>query len=339
MVIVNARGEMVLVNAQTEKMFGYARQEILGKPVEMLVPGARCGPSIGSIASNYFQEPGRSAHGHGHATARPAQGGPRVSCRNQPQSAEDRGGRAGVRAPFATSRVRQETEEKLRQAERLAAIGEMIAGLAHESRNALQQSQACLELLALKVEHWPDIADLVADVQKAQDHLHYLYEEVRGYAAPIKLHPERTDLGRLLDGNLGSALGACSPGPAGQPGPEDARASPWNAPSIRKPCGHVLRNILENSLQACPDPVEIRATFEDAELKGRPALRLTLADNGPGLTPEARKKIFQPFFTTKIQGTGLGLAITRRIVEAHGGVIAGGNDRQPGMEILITLPR
>ena len=94
--------------------------------------------------------------------------------------------------------VRQETEEKLRQAERLAAIGEMIAGLAHESRNALQQSQACLELLALKVDHWPDIADLVADVQKAQDHLHYLYEEVRGYAAPIKLHQERVDLGQLL---------------------------------------------------------------------------------------------------------------------------------------------
>ena len=101
----------------------------------------------------------------------------------------------------------------------------------------------------------------------------------------------------------------------------------------------MLRNLLENSLHACPDPVLIRATFDDAELKGRPALRLTLADNGPGLSPEARKKLFQPFFTTKIQGTGLGLAITRRIVEAHQGSIAvAGNDSKHGMEILITLP-
>ena len=214
----------------------------------------------------------------------------------------------------------------------------MIAGLAHESRNALQQSQACLELLALKVERWPDIAQLVMDVQKAQDHLHYLYEEVRGYAAPIKLHCQRVDLGRLLldswevlaqtrQGRIANLV-------------QEMRASSPQCSADPQAMGHVLRNVLENSLHACPDPVEIKATWEDTVLRGRPALRLTLCDNGPGLSPEARNRIFQPFFTTKIQGTGLGLAITRRIVEAHGGVIAiGGTDRQPGMEILITLPR
>ena len=70
----------------------------------------------------------------------------------------------------------------------------MVAGLAHESRNALQRSQSCLELLALELEDQPEVLDLVDRIQKAQDHLHHLYEEVRGYAAPIKLSRRSCDL-------------------------------------------------------------------------------------------------------------------------------------------------
>src|SRR5207244_7695212 len=89
---------------------------------------------------------------------------------------------------------RRGIEDRLMQSERLAAIGQMVAGLAHESRNALQRSKACLELLALELAGQPEVLDLVARVQKAQDHLHHLYEEVRGYAAPIKLQTQLYDL-------------------------------------------------------------------------------------------------------------------------------------------------
>ena len=68
----------------------------------------------------------------------------------------------------------------------------MVTGLAHESGNALARSQACLEMLALEVEDRPDVLDLVGRIQRAQDHLRQLYEEVRGYAAPLK--PEREEL-------------------------------------------------------------------------------------------------------------------------------------------------
>ena len=98
-------------------------------------------------------------------------------------------------------------------------------------------------------------------------------------------------------------------------------------------------NILENALAACRDPVRVTICCQDAELEGRPALRVSVRDNGPGLTSEQRQRIFEPFFTTKTKGTGLGMAIAKRILEAHGGQLAVGPSGPPGAEILITLPR
>jgi two-component system sensor kinase FixL len=68
-------------------------------------------------------------------------------------------------------------------------------------------------------------------------------------------------------------------------------------------------------------------------------LRVAVRDNGPGLGPEQRQRIFDPFYTTKTRGTGLGMAIAKRIVEAHGGRIAVGEGRAAGAEIIILLPR
>jgi signal transduction histidine kinase len=100
----------------------------------------------------------------------------------------------------------------------------------------------------------------------------------------------------------------------------------------------VFRNVLENALAACRDPVAIDIHCEAACLGSRPALRVLVRDNGPGLSPQERQRIFEPFFTTKPTGTGLGMAIVQRIVEAHGGTIAVGNPSPPGAEIILTLP-
>jgi signal transduction histidine kinase len=101
----------------------------------------------------------------------------------------------------------------------------------------------------------------------------------------------------------------------------------------------VFRNLLENSLAATPDPVQIDIGCEDATLAGMPGLRITVCDNGPGLDSEQRARIFEPFYTTKPTGTGLGMAIAQRIIEAHGGTIAVGGHHPVGTEIVIELPR
>ena len=87
-----------------------------------------------------------------------------------------------------------DAQQKALQAERLAAIGQMMAGLAHESGNALARSQTCLELLALEVQDRPEAIELIDRIQKAQDHLQQLYEEVRNYAAPFRLELESWDV-------------------------------------------------------------------------------------------------------------------------------------------------
>lgn len=228
-------------------------------------------------------------------------------------------------------------QERAVQAERLAAIGQMVTGLAHESRNALQRSQACLEMLAIEVEDRPGAQNLIQRLQRAQDHLTHLYEDVCGYAAPLRLQRGACHLPTIwrrawehLSHQPGHAhatfqetLGAINPVCQGDPFRLE----------------QVFRNILENSLAACPPPVHVSVDYHPDWIGETPAIRVTIRDNGPGLGPEERRRIFEPFYTTKTKGTGLGMAIVQRIIEAHGGRTAVGTTTEPGAEILIVLPR
>jgi signal transduction histidine kinase len=231
----------------------------------------------------------------------------------------------------------QEAQQRAVQSERLAAIGEMVAGLAHESRNALQRGQACLEMLALQVRDRPEALGLIARLQRAQDDLHHLYEDVRGYAAPLRLERHRCDLTAIWReawANLETQrAGRAASLREGLREPE----IPCSADPFR--LGQVFHNILENALAACRDPVRVEVVCSATTLDGRPAVRVAVRDNGPGLNAEQRRHVFDPFYTTKTKGTGLGMAIAKRIIDAHGGQIAVGNVAGPGAEILITLPR
>lgn len=225
-------------------------------------------------------------------------------------------------------------QQQLRAAH-LAAVGEAVAGLAHESRSALQRSQAGLEILKLRLEDFPKSLDLLTEIQKAQYYLHELYEEVRGYSAPLNLRIESTHLGALLRQTWSSLdvqfdLHAAQlievPAEVDLECPVDARAME-----------QVFRNVLENALSAA-EPAEVRVRWSDTRQDGIPSLHVSIVGNGPGLSDEQRHCIFDPFYTTKTRGTGLGMAISKRIVEAHGGQITVGPACDGGTEIEIVLP-
>jgi signal transduction histidine kinase len=231
----------------------------------------------------------------------------------------------------------KQAQERVLQSERLAAIGQMMTGLAHESGNALARSRACLEMLQWEVEDRPEALDLIARIQKAQDHLQQLYEEVRNYAAPLKLEREVWDLAgvwRQAWANLALLRQGRDATLLEEPAGVDLHCA---VDHFR--LEQVFRNIFENSLAACPDPVRVVVRCSPAEVDGHDGVRVAVQDNGPGLSPEQRQRIFDPFFTTKTKGTGLGMAIAKRIIETHGGRIAVGPATGGGAEIHITLPR
>jgi two-component system sensor kinase FixL len=230
----------------------------------------------------------------------------------------------------------KQAQEQSLQSERLAAIGQMMTGLTHESGNALARSQACLEMLSFEVEDRPKALNLITRVQAAQDHLKQLYDEVRNYAAPLKLQLEPWNLSHiwrqawenlhlLRQGKKATLL-------------EETDGLDLRCSVDQFRIGQVFRNVLENALAACQDPVEIKILCTRAEIDGSPVVRIAFRDNGPGLNAEQRQRIFDPFFTTKTKGTGLGMAIAKRIIETHGGQIAVGNGSDRGAEILIALP-
>jgi signal transduction histidine kinase len=256
--------------------------------------------------------------------------------------AHEPGGAGAARlAAVGPDAARHQRAERRLQSERLAAVRQMIAGLSHESRNALQRGQAYLEVLALELADRPQSLELLTGIQKAQDRLYRLYEEVRSYAAPIDLHKEPRDVAALLRAAW-------------------VRLEPWRAKDVRlkeetaggldvfclvdrDALGQAFQHVLENAIAACPEPGEVTAAYRSGSPAGRPegcpALEVLIRDNGPGLSPAQQARAFEPFFTTKTVGTGLGLAVAHRVVEAHGGRIRIGNAAGGGAEVCITLPR
>lgn len=233
---------------------------------------------------------------------------------------------------------RLEMEQALRQAERLAAVGQMMTVVSHESRNALQRSQACLDMLARRLKDQPESMKLIEEARRAQSDVQRVHEEVREYAAPFTLDTARYDLGEIWReawDNLEDIR---------RPGREASFVERIGVADLSCECDRfrlrqVFRNIFENSISVCEGNVKVEITCAAADMDGKDAVRISIRDNGPGIPEERKDHIFEPFYTTKTKGTGLGMTIVRRIVENHGGRISVGCANAPGLELVILLPR
>ncbi len=242
-----------------------------------------------------------------------------------------------VSAMRQSERDLKHAQQQMLQSERLAAIGQVVAGLAHESRNALQRIQACLALLDLRLQGQPENLELLGRIGKAQDDLQRLFDDVRNYAVEPRLQPRLCDL-RAVWREAWNDLADRPEAPSAELSEDidNVDLFCWADPFQLK---QVFRNLLENALASGASPVRIVVHCRPASLGTEEAICLRLRDNGPGIPAEARRKLFEPFFTTKMRGTGLGLAICRRIIEAHGGRIAVSGDFVGGAEMVLTLPR
>ena len=185
--------------------------------------------------------------------------------------------------------------------ERLAAIGQMIAGLAHESRNALQRIGACTEMLEFDLESNPSAMELLGRISKAQDDLRRLFDEVRGYASPITLEWQHCRLKSILD----EAWDACDPLRVGRNAHLEVKSADLSDDELwvdRFRIVQVFRNILENSLAACPDPVVIEVSCQETTLDEKAFLEIRVTDNGPGVNLKDKARLLSHFSRPKPKG-------------------------------------
>jgi signal transduction histidine kinase len=200
----------------------------------------------------------------------------------------------------------------------LAAIGQTMAGLAHESRNAFQRSQAALETLGLELVDKPDALQLVERIQRANDHLLHLYQEVLQFAKPVRLELctcHLTDVAGTTCQHIVQA-GHCQA--------DKLQIVDANSPTVTLDpyaVEQILRNLIENAIAVSPEAEKVVIAITPSWLGRVPAIRVEIRDRGPGIAEEYRHRIFEPFFSTRSRGTGLGLPIARRLAEAHGGTL------------------
>lgn len=333
-VTINCRGIISSVNPATLKMFGYQESELIGKNVSMLMPEPYSSEHDRYIG-NYLITGKASIIGIGRHVI-----GRKKNKREFPAHlAVSEFTVRGTR--YFTGIIRdlselERVQKQLLQSERLAAIGQMVTGLAHESRNALQRAQACLDMLSLDLQNNPDQLDLARRATTALQDLHRLYEEVRSYAAPIHLEFRQCDLTSIWRkewDNLSTVR-------------REKRIQLVETECSQKiSCevdvhrmGQVFRNVLENAIHACSESGTITIQCSETEWQGETAARIAVRDDGVGMSPEIAQQIFEPFFTTKQKGTGLGMAIVQRIMVAHGGSVSAGAVVPQGAEIVLIIP-
>ncbi len=228
-----------------------------------------------------------------------------------------------------------ETREQLVQAAKLAAVGELAAGVAHELNNPLTAAMASAELLSSKVEALgPGAGHLqpwITRMLEATERCRVICERLLSFAR--QTGGEREDVAlwevvestvELLDYPLRKHQAHVT---------VDLEA-PLVVNGVRGQLEQVLTNLVLNACQAGARDIEIRGRRSDGQI------RLTVADDGPGIAADAVDRVFQPFFTTKPpgSGTGLGLSVSAGIVREHGGRIEVESSLEEGATFTVILP-
>jgi len=243
-------------------------------------------------------------------------------------------------------RLREQLEQKNKELElkkRLAALGEMAAGIAHEIRNPLGGIQLYASTLLSEVSDRPAAADLVRKISSGVKGLNTLVSDMLAFTRDLQLTKNEESLQEIVLG----ALELAAPTLLEQDVTVRVHGSVEgkNVSLDRRLIGRVILNLILNAAEAIgeagvhPGKIEIRATQITVK-NAPPQTELLIEDNGPGIPQENLERIFDPFFTTKHTGTGLGLAIVHRIIEAHGGQITAENRSLPetGARFRMTLP-
>jgi signal transduction histidine kinase len=225
----------------------------------------------------------------------------------------------------------QEAENAARRSDRLAALGQLSAGLAHELRNPLGTIKASAELLQRNVSAENEVArEMSGFIASEVDRTNSLVTRFLQFARPLKLRLENGDLSQTLDRSIALVEREAKGAAIYKNYEPEIGPFPFDAELMER----VFYNLILNAVQASPPggavSVKTRA--------GENCVEISVIDRGVGIDPQQRDSIFNPFFTTKPEGVGLGLAIVAKIVDEHGGKITVESEPGKGSVFRVVLP-
>lgn len=232
----------------------------------------------------------------------------------------------------ASLRDKEIMETKLRQAQRLSALGNLAAGVAHDVRNPLNAIKLLSSHAMDQLPEDASAAKHLATIRQEVDRLDAIVSSFMSLAKERELSPEPRKIDLLLDEcvhllqkeaeSRGVAL------------VRELRSGDTQLMLDAREFKRAIMNVLLNALEACPSGGRVRLFSRITST----ACEIEVRDDGPGLERAQLERVFEPYYTTKPGGTGLGLSITRGIVEEHGGTIEMSSIEGKGCQVLITLP-
>lgn len=229
----------------------------------------------------------------------------------------------------------KEAEAQVRRSERLAALGQLTAGLAHELRNPMSTMKTSAELLSRSVgEENPIAGEMAGYIRDEVDRTNSLITRFLDFARPQHLKMEQGDLSAMLDHAIEQFEREKSDAAASvtvfKNYSPDIPAIAFDAELMER----VIYNLVMNAAQASPSGGVVTVKTRRVEDQ----VEIAIIDRGTGIDPANRESIFNPFFTTKSAGVGLGLAIVSKIVDEHGGQITVESTPGEGSVFRVFLP-
>jgi signal transduction histidine kinase len=260
---------------------------------------------------------------------------------------DDAGETVGAALFFKDLTHVEQIEERERLRDRLAAVGEMAAVMAHEIKNPLAGIEVLAGLLRRKVPDNVEAQALVKDIISEAKMANAIVQEVLAFVRPVRLQVDRTSLAEAISSAVVLADGKATRGSIIVDVELPADLPPLGADQHQ--LTQVFANLIINAFEALEGRgrIEITARIAHSATDGAllpdghvavPTVVVDVADDGPGMPGDVAEKIFNPFFTTKAQGSGLGLAIVRKIIDAHEGRIDMTTGDGRGTRFRVTLP-
>jgi signal transduction histidine kinase len=228
-------------------------------------------------------------------------------------------------------------QDSVKRSETMAAMGSLVAGVAHEVRNPLFAMSVNIDALALELGQRSEFQELLEALSVERDRINRLMEELLDFGRPASPQLVSGPLEPVLE----RAVASCAP-LLRRHGVTIERRGGGDSLQVRMDAGRleeVFANLIENACQHCPPGSTVQLEVDPAGSDPhRPSIRVAVRDPGPGFPEDSLHRVFEPFFTRRKGGTGLGLAIVQRFVEEHGGRVQASNAPGGGGVVVVELP-